>query len=114
MQGNSCGLFESISINFAKHVGYTACNERWYNRCELWVPKSGEEVTNATKNVDRNVPLLRFELGTSQILGEAVPLCSFPRIHQVNRDCTSGIITCSGAKYLLLTDLLCNRPKKGC
>jgi len=75
MQGNSCGLFESISINFAKHVGYTAYNERYSNGCELWVPKSGDEVTNATENLDRNVPLLRFELGTSQILGEAGPMC---------------------------------------
>jgi hypothetical protein len=48
--------------------------------------KSKDEVTNATKNVDRNVPLFRFELGTSQILGEALPMCSFPCIHQVNRD----------------------------
>jgi len=86
MQENSCGLFESISISFAKYVGYTAYNERYNNRCELLVPKSGDEVTNATENVDRNVSLLRFELGTYQVLGEAVPMCSFLRIHQVNRN----------------------------
>jgi len=73
-------------MNFAKYGGCAAYNERYNNRCELWVPKSGDEVTNATKNVDGNVPLLRFELGTFQILGEAVPMCSLLRIHQVNRN----------------------------